>query len=161
MKCIFCFFFLWIRKRVDNKTCFFKNYICRTIFKLFVITSHFFIRTAVTSKYEFFATICDSIHSLTILRKSSIIAFVGALSPTLITDIFASQSWVLINLKPIFLSYRNWSISSNSKDGWLLRHGNISVSNILRKDNLKLIGDSFHPARCKNRSIKYFFQTTK
>ena len=106
-------------------------------------------------------TICDSIHSLTILRKSSIITFVGALSPTLITDIFASQSWVLINLKPIFLSYRNWSISSNSKDGWLLRHRNISVSNILRKDNLKLIRDSFHPARCKNRSIKYFFQTTK
>ena len=66
-------------------------------------------------------TIFDSFHSLTIVTKISILYDAGVLDPTLITDIFSSQSWILIGLKPIFRLCRNRSINSNGKkDGWLL-----------------------------------------
>ena len=43
VKCIFCFSFSWIRKRTDNKTnCFFKNYICRSIFNYSLLFRIFF-----------------------------------------------------------------------------------------------------------------------
>ena len=50
---------------------------------------------------ELFVTIFESFHSLTIAKKISILDVKAVLDPTLITDIFASQSLVLINLKPI------------------------------------------------------------
>ena len=59
-------------------------------------------RTFVTSKMKFFVTIFDSFHSLKIVTKSSILDAAEAGNPTLITDLFASHSWILINLKPIF-----------------------------------------------------------
>ena len=61
-------------------------------------------RTTVTPKMELFVAIFDNFHSLTIVTKSSILHVSGGLDPTLITDIFASQSWILIILKPIFPS---------------------------------------------------------
>ena len=78
-------------------------------------------RATVTSKMELFVTIFDSFHSLTIVTKVSVLDVADALDPALNTDIFASQSGILINLKPIFSLYRNQSINSNGKDdGWLL-----------------------------------------
>ena len=74
----------------------------------------------VTFKMQLFVNVFESIHSLTILRKSSLLDFAGVLHRTLITDIFASHNWMLINLKPISLSYRNWWVNSNSEDGSLL-----------------------------------------
>ena len=73
-------------------------------------------RTTVTSKMELFATNFDSFHSLTIFKKISILDVLGVVDPTLITDIFVWQRWILIVLKPIFPLYRNWSISSNGKE---------------------------------------------
>ena len=64
-------------------------------------------RTTVTSKIELFVTIFDSFYSLTIVTKSSIFNVAGILDMTVITDIFALQCWMLINLEPIFPSYRN------------------------------------------------------
>ena len=60
-------------------------------------------------------TIFDSFHFLTIATKSSNLDPVGILHPTLITDIFTSQSWVLINLKPISPQCKNWSANCNEK----------------------------------------------
>ena len=74
-------------------------------------------RTIGTSKMELFVTIFESFHSLTIAKKISILDVKAVLDPTLITDIFASQSLLLINLKPILPLYKNWSINSNGKDG--------------------------------------------
>ena len=47
-------------------------------------------------------TIFDSFHSLTIATKIFILDVANIIDPPLITDIFASQSWILISLKPIF-----------------------------------------------------------
>ena len=82
--CIFCFSFSWIQKRTDNKTnCFFKNYICRSIFNYFLLFRIFFCRVlscnqllhetyidyqtiqtgsriTVTSKMGFFVNIVDT-----------------------------------------------------------------------------------------------------
>ena len=129
-------------------------------------------RTNVTSKMEIFVTIFYSFHSLTIFTKISILDVAGILDPTIITDIVASRSQFLINLKSIFPLYRNRSISSNDKkDGWLLWDGNVLISNSLRKQMcteqsvkvylnhmsmIKLIRDKFQLS-CKNKSIKYFF----
>ena len=53
---------------------------------------------------ELFATNFDSFHSLTIVKKISILDVLGVVDPTLITDIiFVSQSWILIVLKAILL----------------------------------------------------------
>ena len=75
----------------------------------------------VTSKMELFGTVFNSFYFLIIATKKSILDVAGVLDPTLITDIFALHSWILINLKSILASYRNRSINSNGKeDGWLL-----------------------------------------
>ena len=157
VKCIFCFSFPWIRKPADNKTCFFKNYVCRSLFSYSQLFLVFFLerlnikfattlnytvvaswnyhvdyqttqrgsRTTATSKMELFVTIV-SFHSLTIVMKISILDVAGVLNPTFNTDIFAFNSWILINLKSIFPLYRNQSINSNGKkDGWLLWDRNI------------------------------------
>ena len=57
-------------------------------------------RTPVTSKIELFVTIFNGFQPLKIFTKSSILQVAVALDRTLITDIF-SQTWILINLKPI------------------------------------------------------------
>ena len=81
-------------------------------------------RTTVTSKTELFVTVFDSFHYLTIFTKISILDAAGVLDLTLITDIFASRSWILMNLKLIFPIYRCRLISSNDKkDGWLYEIG--------------------------------------
>ena len=86
------------------------------------------------SKMGVFVTMLNDFQPLIIVAKSSILDVVGILDPTFITDIFASQSWILINLKPISHSYRDHSISSNDKeDDWELYDMNISISNILTK----------------------------
>ena len=46
---------------------------------------------------DLFVTIFDSFYSLTAVTKRSILDVAGVLDPTLITDIFASQSWFLVN----------------------------------------------------------------
>ena len=56
-------------------------------------------------------------HSIKIVAKSSILDIIGVLNPTLTTGIFALQKLILINLKPIFASYRNRLINSNNKEG--------------------------------------------
>ena len=48
-------------------------------------------------------TIFDSFHSLAIVTKISILDFAGVLDPTLITDIFAWRSRILINLSQFSL----------------------------------------------------------
>ena len=69
---------------------------------------------------ELIVTVLDSFHSLTTVTKISILDVAGVLDPTLIADIFASRSWILMNLRSIFPLYRNRSINSNDKkDGWL------------------------------------------
>ena len=55
---------------------------------------------------ELFVT-TDSFHSLAIVMKISYLDVAGVLDPTFNTDIFAFNSWILINLKPIFPLYRN------------------------------------------------------
>ena len=65
---------------------------------------------------ELFGTVFNSFYFLIIATKNSILDVAGVLDPTLITDIFALHSWILINLKSILASYRNWSIISNGKD---------------------------------------------
>ena len=83
---------------------------------------------------ELFVTIFDSFHSLKNFAKISILDVGSVLNQILITDIFASQSWILISLRSIPLLYRNWSINSNGKeDGWLLWDRNILISNSLGK----------------------------
>ena len=77
-----------------------------------------------TSRMELFVTIFDSFHSLIIVTKISILDVAGILNPNLITDIFASRSWILMDLKSIFLLYRKQLINSNDKkDGWLYEMG--------------------------------------
>ena len=79
------------------------------------------LRTSVTSKMMLFMTIFDSFFSLKIVTKISILDVAGVLDLTLTTttDIFASQSWILISFKQAFPLYRNRSVSSNGKeDGW-------------------------------------------
>ena len=83
---------------------------------------------------DLFGTVFDSFYFLIIVTKNSILDVAGVLDQTLITDIFALNSWILINLKPILASYRNRSINSNDKeDGWLLWDGIMLISNSLRK----------------------------
>ena len=66
-------------------------------------------------------TIFDSFHSLTIVVKIPNLDVAGVFGPILIKNTFASQSWILISVKPIFPLYRNLSISSIGKeDGSLL-----------------------------------------
>ena len=68
-----------------------------------------------------FGTIFNSFDFLIIAKKNSILDVAGVLDPTLITDTPALHSWIIINLKPILASYRNWSINSNGKeDGCLM-----------------------------------------
>ena len=55
-------------------------------------------RPIVTSKMELFVTTFDSLQSLTIVRKISILDVAGVLDPTLIKDIFAWQDWILTYL---------------------------------------------------------------
>ena len=70
---------------------------------------------------ELFGTVFNSFYFLIIATKNSSLDVADVLDPTLITDIFALHSWILINLKLILAPYRNRSINSNSKeDGWLL-----------------------------------------
>ena len=91
VKCIFCFSFF--RKRTDNKTnCFFKNYICRSIFNYSLLFRIFFcslwaaiscrmkliliirrLKRDLTSKMELFVNIFDTFHFLIIFTKSSIL----------------------------------------------------------------------------------------
>ena len=81
---------------------------------------------------DLFGTVFDSFYFLIIVTKNSILDVAGVLDQTLITDIFALNSW--INLKPILASYRNRSINSNDKeDGWLLWDGIMLISKSLRK----------------------------
>ena len=61
-------------------------------------------------------TIFDNFHYLTILTKTSILGVADVLNPTLITDIFASQSWTLISLNSIFPLFRNRFINFNGKE---------------------------------------------
>ena len=83
---------------------------------------------------DLFGTVFDSFYFLIIVTKNSILDVAGVLDQTLITDIFALNSWILINLKPILASYRNRSINSNDKeDGWLLWDGIMLISKSLRK----------------------------
>lgn len=73
---------------------------------------------------------------LTIVTRSSILAVAVVRDLTLITDMFASQNWILVNLEPIFPSYRDQSINLNSKDDdWLICVGNTLISNSLAKWN--------------------------
>ena len=70
---------------------------------------------------ELFGTIFNSFHFLAIATKNSILDVASVLGLTLITDFFALQRWILIDLKPILASYRNRSINFNNKeDGWLM-----------------------------------------
>ena len=78
-------------------------------------------RITVAFMMELFVSIFDSFHFWIIFTKSSILNVTGVLDPTLITDIFASHSWIFINLKPILVTHRNRSINSNDKeDSWFL-----------------------------------------
>ena len=63
----------------------------------------------------FLNTIFDSFYSVTIVTNSSMLDVAGVIDPTLSTGIFALQRWILINMKAVFPSYRNRSISSNDK----------------------------------------------
>ena len=85
-----------------NKTCFFKNYIFRSIFNYSQLFLSFFFlvhlkntfkttlssRTTVTSKMEHFVAISESFHFLATFTKSSVLDVEGVIDPTLITDIF-------------------------------------------------------------------------
>ena len=83
-------------------------------------TFQFFV-FLLTSKLELIGTVFNIFYFLTVDTKNSILDVAGVLDPTLITDIIALHSWILINLKAILASYRNRSINSNGKeDGWLL-----------------------------------------
>ena len=83
-------------------------------------TFQFFL-SIVTSKIELFGTVFNSFYFLIIATKKSSLDVAGVLEPTLITDIFALHSWIVVNLKSILAPYRNRSINSNGKeDGWLL-----------------------------------------
>ena len=97
VKCILCFSFSWIRKRTDHKTnCFFKNFICCSIFNYSLLFCIFFLqslscnqlshetyidyqttqtgsRITVTSKMELFVIIFDTFHFLMTVTKSSIL----------------------------------------------------------------------------------------
>ena len=78
-------------------------------------------RITATFMLELFVTIFDSFHFWIIFTKSSILDVAGVLDPIFIADIFASHSWIFINLKPILVTYRNRSTNSNEKeDSWLL-----------------------------------------
>ena len=56
--------------------------------------------------------------------KRKLFATIFVLDLTLITDIFASRSWILMDLKSIFPLHRNRLINSNDKkDGWLYDMG--------------------------------------
>ena len=70
-------------------------------------------RVTVTS-LELFLTIFDRFFNN--CHKDLHLRFAGILDLTLITDIFASQSWILISFKPIFPLYRNQSMNSDSKE---------------------------------------------
>ena len=59
------------------------------------------LKAIATSKMELFVNIFESFHSLTIVTRISILDVVDVSDPTIITDILASQSWILIGLKPI------------------------------------------------------------
>ena len=67
------------------------------------------------SKMELFVAIFDRFHFLTIVTKISILDVAGVLDLTLITDIFVSRSWILMDLKSIFPLHRNRLINSNDK----------------------------------------------
>ena len=74
---------------------------------------------------KLFVTIFNDFQPLQIVTKSSILDVAGVLDPTTITDIFISQSLILINFKPICASSRNRSIDSNGKeDDQVLCDGN-------------------------------------
>ena len=76
----------------------------------------------------------NGVQPLTIVTRSSILAVAVVRDLTLITDRFASQNWILVNLEPIFPSYRDQSINLNSKDDdWLICVGNTLISNSLAK----------------------------
>ena len=72
-------------------------------------------RPIVTSKMELFVTNFDSLHSLTIARKISILDVAGVLDPTLIKDIFAWQDWILTYLFKNLTVF--WCFQSIEKDG--------------------------------------------
>ena len=76
----------------------------------------------------------NGVQPLTIVTRSSILAVAVVRDLTLIKDMFASQNWILVNLEPIFPSYRDQSINLNSKDDdWLICVGNTLISNSLAK----------------------------
>ena len=131
---------------------FFKNYICCSVFNYSFISSHLFLEHLNNTfelrsscrmelmlivrrpKQEIFVIIFDSFHTFKIVTKSSTLYVADVLASTLITDIFSSQNWILINLKSIYPSCRNSSSNSNDKeDGRLLSNGDILISNSLRK----------------------------
>ena len=114
---------------------------------------------------ELFGTAFNSFYFLIIVTKNSSLDVADVVDPTLITDIFALHSFILINLKPILAPYRNRSINSKCKeDGWLLWDGIMLISNNLRIllciwwDWLEI---NFILLSCKNKSIKYFFEPIK
>ena len=63
-----------------------------------------------------FGTVFNSFYFLIIATKNSILDVADVLDLILITDIFALHSWILINFKLIFASYRNRTINSNGKE---------------------------------------------
>ena len=104
-----------------------------TCYNMTLDTYNFFV-AIVTSKMELFGTVFNSFYFLITARKNFILDVLGVLDPTLITDIFALHSCILINLKSILALCRKRSISSNGKkDGWLLWDGIMLISNNLRK----------------------------
>ena len=56
---------------------------------------------------ELFVAILTAFFFLTFVTKISILYVERSFDPTVITHIFASQSWILISLKAIFPLYRN------------------------------------------------------
>ena len=75
-----------------------------------------FFLSVVTSKMGPFGTVFNSFYFLIIATKNSILDVADVLDLILITDIFALHSWILINFKLIFASYRNRTINSNGKE---------------------------------------------
>ena len=66
---------------------------CHNMTLIDTYTFYFFVST-VTSKMELFGTVFNSSYFLIIATKNSILDVAGVLDPTLITDIFALDSWI-------------------------------------------------------------------
>ena len=62
-------------------------------------------------------TVLDGFQPLANVTKSSILYVAGDLDPTVI---FILQWCILINLKPIFFSYKNRSVNPNEKENYVI-----------------------------------------